>query len=100
MAARARAEKGRFMPGNTELDIIPQKWRQEWVLHQNFKEGKGHNNSFKTLCWVPVKENEGSETFKTLEEEEEASSSAAAASHLGERIRSEENKEQKPEIES
>ncbi|KAG4301430.1 hypothetical protein PCANB_002225 [Pneumocystis canis] len=34
MSTRARAEKGRFIPGSTEFDIIPQKWRQEWVERQ------------------------------------------------------------------
>ncbi|KAG5514014.1 hypothetical protein PMAC_000636 [Pneumocystis sp. 'macacae'] len=60
MSTRARAEKGRFVTGSTEFDIIPQKWRQEWVTHQvHTKDGKTETNaSFRTLCWVPVKDPE------------------------------------------
>ncbi|QSL64574.1 hypothetical protein MERGE_001875 [Pneumocystis wakefieldiae] len=68
MAARARADKGRFIAGNTELDIVPQKWKQEW-----------------TLCWVPVKDIETSESAKTAQVED--------ASNLAEAINPEENKE-------
>lgn len=86
MAARARADKGRFIAGNTELDIVPQKWKQEWVFHQSSKDGKSNNNmGFKTLCWVPVKDIETSESAKTAQVED--------ASNLAEAINPEENKE-------
>ncbi|KTW31331.1 uncharacterized protein T551_01403 [Pneumocystis jirovecii RU7] len=64
MSTRARAEKGRFITGSTEFDIIPQKWRQEWVTRPvQTKDGKAETNmSFKTFCWVPVKEPESTET--------------------------------------
>ncbi|EMR10707.1 hypothetical protein PNEG_00857 [Pneumocystis murina B123] len=93
MATRARAEKGRFMAGNTELDIIPQKWKQEWVFHQSSKDGKSNNNiGFKTLCWVPVKDIETSESIKTSEVED--------VPNLAGTMSSEENKEQKSVMEN
>ncbi|KAG4305766.1 hypothetical protein PORY_000676 [Pneumocystis oryctolagi] len=85
MSTRARAEKGRFIAGSTEFDIVPQKWRQEWVTRQiSTKDGKTDSNiSFKTFCWVPVKEPETPE--KPLESTlENGSTSSTIAAGLTE----------------
>ncbi|KAG4301387.1 hypothetical protein PCK1_002313 [Pneumocystis canis] len=65
MSTRIRAEKGRFIPGSSEFDIIPQKWRQEWVERQiSSKNNKIDTHAtFKTLCWVPVKDVDPSESL-------------------------------------